>query len=139
MDELDTARYISLTTFTRDGDPKSTPVWIVGAGGTLRFVTGAESWKVKRLRNDPRVELRICDVRGRFEPDTTVHHGRAQLLDDETSLHEVQDELLRKYGWQARISRLAGSVKRRFGRGTHEVAVGIDITPTQPSTDHADQ
>jgi hypothetical protein len=30
VDELDRARYISLTTFKRDGSPVSGPVWITG-------------------------------------------------------------------------------------------------------------
>jgi len=31
MEELANARYVSLTTFTRDGTPKATPVWITGS------------------------------------------------------------------------------------------------------------
>ena len=56
-------RFVSLTTFRRTGEPVSTPVWVGRDGDALVVLTPAESGKVKRLRHDPRVELRPC---GRF-------------------------------------------------------------------------
>ena len=49
MDDLDRARYISLTTFKRDGSPVSSPVWITGVGGAYVFTTGDSAWKTRRL------------------------------------------------------------------------------------------
>lgn len=132
MDELADARYISLTTFTRDGTPKATPVWITGADGTYRFYTGADSWKIKRLRNDPTVEIRICDMRGRIEPHTAVHYGTGHVLDDDKSLAEVKDAVLRKYRWQARLVRITDTIKERLGKGENPIAVRIDIEEPQP-------
>jgi uncharacterized protein len=54
-----------LTTFRRDGTAVATPVWFVADGGTLLVWTGESTWKVKRLRHDPHVEVAICDFRGR--------------------------------------------------------------------------
>ncbi len=133
MNELTDARYISLTTFTRDGTPKATPVWITGTDGTYRFYTGADSWKVKRLRNDPNVEIRVCDMRGRVDPHTTVHHGTGYVLDDANALTDVKDAVLQKYGWQARLVRLTDTIKERLGRGENPIAVRIDIEPTSPT------
>jgi PPOX class probable F420-dependent enzyme len=56
-------RFVSLTTFRRSGAPVSTPVWVGRDGESLVVVTPVGSGKVKRLRHDPRVELRPC---GRF-------------------------------------------------------------------------
>lgn len=134
MDELADARYVSVTTFTRDGTPKATPVWITGSDATYRFYTGADSWKVKRLRHDPTVEIRVCDMRGRVEPHTTVHHGTAHVLDDAAALTDVKDDVLRKYGWQARLVRLTDTIKARLGRGEIPVAVQIDIEQTAPTS-----
>ena len=53
MNELDRARYISLTTFKRDGSPVSSAVWITGADGTYVFTTGSNAWKSKRLLRNP--------------------------------------------------------------------------------------
>ena len=127
MHELANARYVSLTTFTRDGTPKSTPVWITGSGTSFRFYTGADSWKVRRLRNDPTVEIRVCDMRGRVDPHTTVHHGTGHVLDDTATLMEVKDAVLRKYGWQARLVRLTDVIKDRLGKGEHPIAVRLDV------------
>ncbi|NNC79410.1 MAG: PPOX class F420-dependent oxidoreductase, partial [Acidimicrobiales bacterium] len=42
-------KYLSLTTFRKNGEPKATPVWIVDLGnGTAGFTTASSSWKVKR-------------------------------------------------------------------------------------------
>ncbi len=133
MDEIADARYISLTTFTRDGAPKAPPVWITGADGTYRFYTGADSWKIKRLRNDPNVEIRVCDMRGKVDPHTTVHRGAAHVLDDANALTDVKHAVLRKYGWQARLVRLTDTTKERVGRGEIPIAVRIDIKPTSPT------
>jgi hypothetical protein len=47
-------KYISLTTFKRDGTPVATPVWVVSDDGRRLLVwTAAQTWKVKRLRRDP--------------------------------------------------------------------------------------
>ncbi len=128
MNELDAARYVSLTTFTRDGTPKATPVWITGRGGSYRFYTGASSWKVKRLGNDANVELRVCDLRGRIQPHTPVHHGTARVMSDDAAVRDVKDAVLDKYGWQARLVRLTDAVKDRLGRGEDPVAVEIEMT-----------
>ncbi len=132
MDDIAEARYISLTTFTRDGTPKATPVWMTGTDGTYRFYTGADCWKIKRLRNNSTVEIRVCDMRGRIEPHTAVHHGTGHVLDDDTSLAEVRDAVLGKYRWQARLVLFTDMIKERLGKGENPIAVQIDIPHPQP-------
>ena len=126
--DLDTARYVSLTTFRSDGTPKATPVWITGSGGTYRFTTGADSWKVRRLRNDPRVQVRVSDMRGRVEPHTTVHHGTGEILADTASLEETSAAVMEKYGFMARLISLSHKVTQLLGRGDDDsVAIQLVI------------
>ena len=40
MHDLDRARYVSLTTFKKDGTGVATPVWITGSAGSYVFTTG---------------------------------------------------------------------------------------------------
>jgi uncharacterized protein len=54
-----------LVTFRRDGAPVPTPVWAAEAGGRLYVRTDRTAGKVKRLRNDPRLLVAPCTVRGR--------------------------------------------------------------------------
>jgi uncharacterized protein len=46
-----------LTSFRRDGKGVGTPVGTVASNGKLYFMTAADTWKVKRLANNPRVTL----------------------------------------------------------------------------------
>jgi PPOX class probable F420-dependent enzyme len=44
----------------------ATPVWFVQAEGRLRVVTEASSYKVRRIRRDPRVTIAPCSATGRL-------------------------------------------------------------------------
>ena len=55
------SEYILLTTFTKDGRPKPTAIWAVVDGDRLIAITQEQSWKVKRIRNTPRVTIAECD------------------------------------------------------------------------------
>ena len=76
---LATAKYLSLTTYRKDGTPVATPVWLVRDGQTLRVITQADSGKAKRIRNSPRVALAPCDARGNLKGDSVT--GTATLQD----------------------------------------------------------
>jgi PPOX class probable F420-dependent enzyme len=64
LDDLGNGKYLSLTTFRKDGTAVATPVWLVRDGDMLRVITQADSGKAKRLRNSSRVLLAPCDARG---------------------------------------------------------------------------
>lgn len=93
-------RYVALTTFRRTGVGVSTAVWVAPAGDALVVTTGAASGKAKRLRNDPRVELRECTARGRVRPGAPVVAGRAELITDPQEQAALVAALRRKYGLQ---------------------------------------
>jgi PPOX class probable F420-dependent enzyme len=57
-------KYISLETFKKNGQGVKTPVWFVLHNDALYVYTEADSWKVKRIRNNPRVRVAVCNVRG---------------------------------------------------------------------------
>ena len=93
-------RNISLTTFKRDGTTASTPVWVVTDDGRRLLVwSGANTWKVKRIRRDPRVRVAPCDARGRVHGEAV--DGTARLLGPEAGVL-VQPLLRKKYGLQKR-------------------------------------
>jgi uncharacterized protein len=69
-------KYISLTTFRQDGTPVATPVWVVSDDGRRLLVwTGPQTWKVKRLRRNPRVIVAASDFRGRTTASPTREWG----------------------------------------------------------------
>jgi uncharacterized protein len=95
--KLRTERYISLTTFKRDGTPVSTPVWVVSDDGNRLLVwSAATTWKVRRIRRDPRALVAAASFRGKERGDRVA--VTARVIDDPGI-----DRLLReKYGWQKR-------------------------------------
>jgi len=110
-DEIVRSRYVSLTTYRKDGTAVATPVWHVPRGAELWIVTEAGSGKVKRIRNNPQVRVEPCSVRGTVAPDAPSVAGTARLLDGEgTAL--ARKLLPRRYvmsragNWFARLLRL---------------------------------
>ena len=90
-------RYVSLTTFRRDGTPVPTPVWFAPLDdGRLAVVTDAEAGKRKRLRNDPRCTVAACDVRGRVHGPAIA--ARAEVVDDASAMRPGLLALGARYG-----------------------------------------
>uniref|UniRef100_A0AAU2JWD7 PPOX class F420-dependent oxidoreductase n=1 Tax=Streptomyces sp. NBC_00049 TaxID=2903617 RepID=A0AAU2JWD7_9ACTN len=124
LEELGRARYVSLTTFRKDGTPVATPVWAVADGGELYVWTRSDSWKVRRIRNDGRVTVTACDVRGRVAEGAAVLDGEARLL-DEAGLTRVRKLMSRKYRWQFWAVDVPAAVARRGKRPHTAIAVKL--------------
>jgi PPOX class probable F420-dependent enzyme len=59
-------RYLSITSYKRDGRGVATPVWFVWRDGRLLVETDAASGKVKRIRRNPQVLVAVCTASGRL-------------------------------------------------------------------------
>ena len=116
FDEVSKAQYVLLTTFTKDGRPKPTPIWIARDGDRALVITEKNSWKVKRIRNTPRVTLAVCDMRGNVKGETV--EAVATVLDD-SHTESVYQAINKRYGLIGRIfnffSKLRGGAKRTVG------------------------
>lgn len=112
--DLDTAKYVSFTTFKRDGAPVATAVWLVPFEGGYAFTTDADSFKVRRLRNNPAVTVAVCDIRGRVAPGATVHHGTGEVLEGE-AYRRVESAIKRRYwlAWNLMLAPM--NLLRRLG------------------------
>lgn len=114
--DLDSAKYVAITTRRRNGETVSSPVWIARLGdGRYGFTTDAASGKVKRIRNFPDVELQVSDVRGRVRPGSSAHLATARIVEGNDCL-EVRDAIKKKYGWQFGLIDLMGSIKAKLGK-----------------------
>ena len=108
--------FVSLTTFRASGEPVSTPVWIGhdgGEDGDLLVLTPSDSGKVKRLRANPRAELRPCDRRGRVAHDAPVATAEIEILDTAPGVEAVREVMRRKYGLEYLAFMLIEAVVRR--------------------------
>jgi uncharacterized protein len=115
------SQYILLTTFTKDGRAKPTPVWAAPDGGRLLVISEEKSWKVKRIRNTPRVTLAACDMRGR--PKTEAVEATAIILDKSQNA-AVYDAIGERYGLVGRVFNFFSKL-----RGGMENNVGLELWP----------
>jgi PPOX class probable F420-dependent enzyme len=114
MRTLDAARYLSLTTYRRDGRGVDTPVWFAGADGIYYVFSAGDAGKVKRLRRSSSARVAPCDVRGKLLGDWVA--ADAHLLADAAEVHRALASLRRKYGWQMRLTDVLARLTGRFDR-----------------------
>jgi uncharacterized protein len=115
------AQYVLLTTFTKDGRPKPTPVWAASDGDRLLVISEEKAWKVKRIRNTSRVTLAVCDIRGR--PKSEAIEATAAIL-DKSQTGAVYDAIGREYGLVGRVFNLFSKL-----RGGMQNNVGLELRP----------
>jgi PPOX class probable F420-dependent enzyme len=87
-------KYISLTTVRKNGEKVATPVWFGEDGDELYVMTISTMGKVKRIRNNPLVEVAPCTMRGKLTGDKLF--AQARILPPEEHAHARQT-VNRKY------------------------------------------
>ncbi len=124
VSDLSAEKYVRLTSFTRDGRPKNTPVWAADLGdGRLGTTTDSDSWKVRRIARTPRVEITASDGRGDVEPHAVTVAGQADIVSSQDPRYSrMESALLSKYGLMYRVFRL---IRRIRGK----TPCGIVFTP----------
>ena len=121
-------KYLSITSFKRNGAGVATPVWFVQEGGRLLVHTDASSGKIKRIRHNPRVLVAPCTATGRLLADPVP--ARAELLGD-AEVGRVERLLARKYRIDLLVIGPIRSLQARLRRGRpRPKLVILAITPT---------
>jgi hypothetical protein len=90
-------KYVSLVSFRRDGRPVASPVWFAQVGDGFGVITETNVGKVKRIRNNPRVTVQVCDVRGKTNAEASVLSATAQLVTGAEAV-SVRKAIAKKYG-----------------------------------------
>ena len=108
-------RYVRLTTFTADGRPKHTPVWIAPwKDGGIGTTTDDDSWKVRRLRKTQNVEIAPSDSRGQVDEESATLSGTAEVIPNSDPDYQILEaEFLKKYGLQYRLFRFIRKLRRK--------------------------
>lgn len=115
--------YCRLTTFRRDGTPVGVPVWQAVGDSKVWIFTEAASWKVKRLRRNPRVEITTCDLRGNLDGGPTWT-GTGRVVDDPATVARAYAHLDAKYGWQKWLVDTLSKLTGRYpGRAMLEITL----------------
>jgi PPOX class probable F420-dependent enzyme len=120
-------RYLSLTSFKRDGTPVATPLWFVPEGTRLLALTDLHSAKVRRIRRNPRVLIAPCRADGKLRGAPLPAH--AEVLTTAPDLERVQRMLMERYTLTYRLVMLVYRLGRRL-RGRPSVADGAALSIT---------
>ncbi|MGW3484083.1 PPOX class F420-dependent oxidoreductase [Rhodococcus indonesiensis] len=126
--DLAAAKYVLLTTFRRDGTPVPTAVWAAADADRLLVWTVTDSYKVRRLRRDPRITVAVCDARG--TPRSDAVPGTATVL-DAAGTERARAVIARKYGILGWLT-VKGSVLRRGRAGTVGLACVVEAGDPAP-------
>lgn len=97
--QFESAKYINVETFRKTGVGVRTPVWFAAdpaAADSFYIYSLPDAGKVKRIRNNPKVRVAPCDMRGNLRGAWV--DGRARICSGE-EVAKGQDLLRRKYGW----------------------------------------
>jgi PPOX class probable F420-dependent enzyme len=111
---------VDLVTYRKDGRPVHTPVLSTSRGATLLIRTHDTAGKLKRLRNNPAVEVAPCDGRGRLLGP--VQSATARILAP-TETDACLELLHRRHGL---VGRLATAIRHLRGMG--DVFLEVDLS-----------
>ena len=120
-------RYLSVTSFKRDGTGVATPVWFVTDGTRLFALTDLHSAKVRRIRRDPSVLIAPCRADGKVRGEPVS--ARAEVLTATPDLERVRQLLTERYKISYRVVMLMYRLGRRL-RGRRSVADGAALAIT---------
>ena len=105
-------------TFRKSGERVPTAVWFVkfsDIANTYGVITETNAGKVRRIRNDAKIEVQVCDIKGNVSADAETYSGIAHLVIGDQAV-AVRKAIAKRYGITYRmfaIYNAAGSLLKR--------------------------
>lgn len=115
LEDLADEKFVSLTTFRKNGAGVATAVWIGRDGDALVVTTPVGSGKVKRLRKNRTVELRPCNRRGTVQDDAPTLTAVAEIVEGDAAMRRLDEVLKPKYSMEYRV---VMGIERLLRRGS---------------------
>ena len=94
--------YVNLATYRKDGREVRTPVWLAGDEGEYYVFSESKAGKVKRIRNNGKMAIAPCDMRGKLKQDIW-ESGTAAIVTDAAKIEDIYRLFDAKYRWQMRL------------------------------------
>ena len=113
-------KFVSVTTYKKNGDAVATPMWVGRDGDHLFVWTPADSAKIKRVRNDPRVTLVPCGRFGKPNNDAEPVAGTAEVITEPATVRRLAEVIRHKYGLEYWVVTL---IERLAARGEKPRAI----------------
>jgi len=113
-------KYLSIESYRKNGTAVATPVWFAQDDRELYVYSLANAGKVKRIRNNPRIRIAVCDIRGGLKGEWV--EARARILDPMSAkrAHQLLDK---KYGV---IKKIGGWYSRLMKRERTSIGIMIE-------------
>jgi len=108
LEQLESEKYISVETFKKDGSSVRTPVWFVIRDQAIVVITRRQTGKFKRLKNNNRVNLAVCSMKGDVKGEWVS--GTATILVGD----KIRDAIRwrdKRYGFIARVAKFMNKSK----------------------------
>lgn len=118
LNEIESEKYISLETYKKNNQAVRTPVWFVVKNNLVYVVTRDQTGKIKRLRNNQKIKIATCSIKGKVTGQFT--EGVAKILSD-TESREVIIWRDKKYGIFSKIAKFLSQNKGQL------IAISIKI------------
>jgi len=110
---------ISLETYKKNGNPVKSPVWVIAENGTLYVRSGPESWKVKRIRNNPSVRVAPSTMSGKVNGEWVK--GEAHFVEGNEA-KRILELFNKKYGFMIKLLNFYNKL-----RGRKVVVISIKV------------
>jgi PPOX class probable F420-dependent enzyme len=116
---------VLLTSYRRDGTPVGAPVSLAVEGDHAYFRSPGKGWKVRRIRNNPMVEVAPCTTRGKVTGPAI--RGRARRIDGAEAAHAAS--LLRRK--HPLLHGVLVPASHRLFRGTFGNTADFELVPLE--------
>jgi PPOX class probable F420-dependent enzyme len=116
------AKYIYVTTWSRDGRPGTVPTWVWAHGGCAYFTTRRDSLKARRIRNTGRVTIHVG------KRDGPAFEGRAEWVDDRPDLEAALLSAYHRKYWLLVPLFMGRHIRKGLARKT---SVLVRVTPAR--------
>jgi PPOX class probable F420-dependent enzyme len=117
--------FLSIETFRKNGIGVETPVWFAQQGDMLYLWTRGDSGKVKRIRNNPRVNIAPCKRFGEVTGKWMA--AQASVDDSDITVQHVVALLRRKLGFGFIVFEMVEGLIERL-KGQHRVSIKISLS-----------
>ena len=124
LKQFEGQEFLSLETFRKSGVGVKLPIWFAQEGNILHMWTVGDSGKIKRIRNNPQVNIAPCKRFGEVTGEWVA--GRATVDESADALRHVEMLLRKKIGFMFAIFMFVDGIRDRQ-RGLHRVCVKVSV------------
>ncbi|MEI7845256.1 MAG: PPOX class F420-dependent oxidoreductase [Chloroflexota bacterium] len=116
--------FLSLETFRKNGIGVKTAIWFVQEGDMLYLWTRGDSGKVKRIRNNARVNIAQCNRFGEVTGEWT--EAQASVDDSDAAVQHVVSLLRQKLGFVFIVFGMIEGLIERL-KGQRRVSIKVSL------------